>query len=126
VIFKQLHSRAALAVLAALILVAGCERPTRNQVALKAIKAESELLMKTHPIRPPETSVEVPSSLWPPAIAKRHPESVTVYEWGVEILTKPYFDGGWGYMIPRRKQDVPMPSSCYSEPGPGVYWHGPC
>ena len=124
--FGLLHNRAALAFLAALVLLTGCEFPTYNQTKLKAIKAESELLMKTYPIVPPQEWVDVPESQWPPAIAKLHPHFVTVYGWGVAISTKPYFDGGWGYMIPRRKQDLPMPAGCYSEPGPGVFWHGPC
>lgn len=120
------HNRAALAFVAALLLLGGCELPTRNQATLKEIKAESEQLMKAYPIVPPDAWVNVPRDHWPPAIAKLEPFLVTVHEWGVDISTKPYFDGGWGYMIPRRKQDLPMPAGCYSEPGPGVFWHGPC
>ena len=126
VIVRQPHSRAAFAILAAVILIAGCQCPTRNQTRLKAIKAEAELLMKTHPIKPPKDWAHLPKSQWPPAIAKLEPYSVTIHPWGVDISTKPYFDGGWGYMIPRQEKDLPMPAGCYSEPGPGVYWHGPC
>lgn len=124
--FGLLHNRPALAFVSALVLLTGCERPTHDQTALKAIKTESEMLMKAYPIVPTKGWTDVPKSQWPPAIAKLHPQSVTVHEWGVDISTKPYFDGGWGYMIPRREKDVPMPAGCYSEPGPGVFWHGPC
>lgn len=123
--FGLLHNRAALAFLAALVLLTGCAWPTFDQAALKAIRAEALLLMKTHPIKPPKDWAKVPKSQWPPAIAKLQPESVTVYEWGVDIWTNPHFDGGWGYHVPRRKEDLPRPAGAYSEPGPGVYWHGP-
>lgn len=123
--FGLLHNRAALAFVSALVLLTGCAWPTYNQATLKAIKTESEHLMKAYPIVPPKHSVRVPRGHWPPAIEKLRPESVTVYEWGVDIWTNPYFDGGWGYHVPRRKQDLPRPAGAYSEPGPGVYWHGP-
>ncbi len=68
----------------------------------------------------------IPKEQWPPIISGLHPEHVTVHTWGVDILTKPYFDGGYGYEVPRSKTDLPMPASCYSEPSQGVFWYGPC
>ncbi|MDO7834948.1 hypothetical protein Q4610_07790 [Sphingobium sp. HBC34] len=63
---------------------------------------------------------------WPPSITGLKPEAVTVHPWGVEIIMKPYFDGGYGYAVPNSKSDLPMPSSCYSEIQQGIFWYGPC
>ena len=115
------------AVLATLVLIGGCVFPTYDQSKLKAIRAESMALMAAFPIDPSKRSADVPENRWPPAIAGLRPEHVTVHGWGVDIVIKPYFDGGWGYEIPRTdERDLPMPPGCYSEPGPGVFWHGPC
>jgi hypothetical protein len=100
-------------------------RPTHNQSELKAIKAEAQSLVATHPIKP-KGWVDVPKSEWPPVIASLQPYSVTVHTWGVDISIKPYFDGGWGYAVSRNKRDLPMLEKCWSEPGQGVFWHGPC
>lgn len=116
----------AFAVLAVLALIGGCTCPTHNQSTLRTIRTESQLLKATHPIDASKGWAEVPKSQWPPVIASLQPHSVTVYGWGVDILIKPYFDGGWGYGIARSKQDLPMASTCYSELGQGVFWHGPC
>ncbi|HEX8442418.1 MAG TPA: hypothetical protein VF631_02090 [Allosphingosinicella sp.] len=107
-------SGALFAALAALPLLSGCAWPTYSQSTLKAIKTESQLLMTANPIKPAERWTSVPQSQWPPVIASLHPYSVTVHQWGVHISIKPYFDGGWGYMIPRDKRDLPMPEACYS------------
>ena len=115
-----------LAVLAALLLLSSCPGPTYNPGVLKAIKTESEMLAASHPIKPSEHWVHVPESEWPPVIASLKPEWVTVYRWGVDIYVIPFFDGGWGYQVGRSKQDLPMLPGCYSEPSPGVFWHGPC
>jgi len=78
-------------------------------------------------VHPTQGWAVVPEREWPPVIASLHPHAVTVYGWGIDISIKPYFDGGWGYAIPRKdKQDLPMPAACYSEPGQGVFWHDPC
>ncbi|WP_204338133.1 hypothetical protein, partial [Proteus mirabilis] len=68
----------------------------------------------------------VPENQLPPVAASLHPEWVTVHEWGVDIVIKPYFDGGWGYHVARSRRDLPMLDGCYSEVGQGVFWHGPC
>jgi hypothetical protein len=123
---RRAESPAMIAALAALALLAGCAFPTRDQSKLKAIKAESEALMATHPIKPPKLWVEIPRSQETPIIASLQPYSVMVREWGVDILMKPDFDGGWGYHVPRDKRDLPMPAWCYSDLGEGVFWHNPC
>jgi ribonuclease BN (tRNA processing enzyme) len=58
---------------------------------LKAIKAEAQALMMTHTGRAYST---IPKSRWPRAIAALRPETVTIYEDGINILMKPEFDGG--------------------------------
>lgn len=116
----------ALVTLAALSMLCGCNRPISDPVKLKTIKSEAQFLMTTHPARPLEGWIEIPKGQWPPAIASLDPEIVTIRQWGVEITVKSYFDGGWGYEIPRNKRDLPMPAQCYSEPSEGVFWHGPC
>ncbi|MES2987881.1 MAG: hypothetical protein V4808_08240 [Pseudomonadota bacterium] len=103
-------------------------QPAWNQATLKAIKAESDTLMATHPVNPPKNWVTVPQDEWPPAIAKLQPEMVTVYNGSVNILTKPFFDGGWGYGVPQsgKVEDLGMLPQCWSEVSRGVFWHGPC
>jgi len=44
----------------------------------------------------------------------------------VDITTKEFFDGGWGYGFASNKQDLSMLEECWSELGDGVFWHGPC
>jgi len=114
------------AVLMALLLLCGCEGPSHDETLLRAIRTESDRLMAARPAKSPPGWTEIPGNEWPPAIASLHPFNVTVFEWGVDITTKPYFDGGWGYEIARSKNGLPMPAGCYSEPSPGVFWHGPC
>lgn len=116
------HGRFAFAALAALLLLASCAFPTRNPSVLKAIKADSEKLMRTWSTTSGGT---VPKGEWPPSIAKLEPEFVTVYPDGVDIMTKPYFDGGWGYFVPRSDREPPEPAGRYSELGQGIYWYHP-
>jgi hypothetical protein len=106
--------------------LSGCNRPISDAKKLEAIRAEAQALMKTHPPERPRTWRKVPKEQWPATIAGLHPEDVTVHAWGVDIMTKAYFDGGYGYEVPRSKANLPMPAACYSEPGQGVFWHGPC
>lgn len=121
---RQMRTSVAFAILVALPLLVSCERPTSDQSVLMAIKAESRTLMAAYP---PKESTSIPKNSWPPAIASLQPESVTVYRQGIDIKTKPGFDGGYGYEVPRNdKRDLLMPPACYSELGQGVFWHGPC
>ena len=108
--------------------LAAFPQPAWNQSSLKGIKAESQVLMANYPVVPPDYWTNVPKDQWPPTIASLEPFDVTVHTWGVNIGTKPFFDGGWGYGVPRsgKKTDLPMLQECWSEVSPGLFWHGPC
>ena len=82
--------------------------------------------MATYAANPIEQSSDVPEDRWPPAIASLKPYSVTVRLGMVDITTKPYFDGGWGYGVASDKRNLTMLMKCWSELGHNVYWHGPC
>jgi hypothetical protein len=113
-------------VLAALGIYLAVPHPTRNDAELKAIAAASERLMAAYPLEGAQRYADVPKEKWPPAIAGLKPESVTVYPGMVDITTRPFFDGGWGYGFARNKRNLTMLVECWSELGYGVYWHGPC
>ena len=115
-----------LATFATIAFLSGCNRPISDTAKLEAIRAEAQVLMNTRPPEQPKSWRKVPKEQWPATIAGLDPEDVMVHTWGVEIMTKAYFDGGYGYEVPRSKADLPMAASCYSEPGKGVFWHGPC
>lgn len=115
------HGLIALVSLAALALLAGCARPIHDKATLERIKAEARTLMRA----PPEQYSVVPESQWPLSIAGLRPETVTVYPDGVNISIKAYFDGGWGYFIPRHQEQVPEPAGRFSEVSKGVLWYGP-
>lgn len=94
---------------------------------MRAIKAEAEALVAGLPDKPPRDKFgRVPKSHWPQAIASLQPHTVYVRASDVRILTKPYFDGGWGYEIVRDRRDLGMLPECYRELIQGVFWHGPC
>jgi hypothetical protein len=117
----------ATAVLVAIASYSIFPHPTYDRTKLKAVAAESRLLMVTHPIKPPEKWTAVPEGQWPPAIASLRPYSVTVHQWGVDIEAEPFFDGGWGYGVPRNESARRMLTDwCYADAGEGVLWHGPC
>jgi hypothetical protein len=124
--FMRLSVGRVFAVLAALTLLTGCAFPTHNQSTLKAIKAESKVLMATHSIKSPKGWTEIPKNRLPPVIAGLQPYSVIINQGSVDILIRPDFDGGWGYEVPRNKRGLSMPIECYSEPSEGVFWHSPC
>ena len=121
----QPFRRAAFGIVLALALT-GCMRPTGDQAQLRAIRAESLRLMAIHPIDPAKGWAHVPRSEWPPASARLQPKRVTVFKGSLDIHIEDHLDGGWGYAVLRDKQNLPMPAGCYSEPGSGVFWHGPC
>ena len=93
---------------------------------LEHVRTEAFALMGTHPVAPQSSWRNIPKAEWPPTIASLNPSGVTVYAGGVDIMTRPSFDGGWGYNVPRNRRDLLMPANCYSEPSAGVFWHGPC
>lgn len=115
-----------LTTLAVMLLLSGCNRPISEAKKLEAIRAEAQALIKIYPPERPKNWRRILKGQWPAAIADLHPEDVTVHTWGVDITTKAYFDGGYGYNVPGNKADLPMPAACYSEPSQGVFWHGPC
>lgn len=117
---------AAIAILIALGIYCAFPHPTYNQTRLRAIAAESQRLMVTYPISRTNQSADVPKDKWPPAIAGLKPYSVVVRHGMVDITTRPFFDGGWGYGFAPHKQDLTMLVECWSELGYGVFWHGPC
>ena len=120
--FNQLHNSAVFAVLAALVVVVACARPTHHQETLKAIKHESQLLMRTHAM---QSDGAVPKNRWPRVIASLEPEMVTVYSEGVDILIRPGLDGGYGYHVPKSERGPPKPQGRFSAVGQGVYWYHP-
>lgn len=123
---RSTYATITLATLAATSILSGCNRPVSDAEQLRAIRAEAQTLMKAHAPEQPSKWKDVPKGQWPTAISSLHPQAVTVHTWGVDITTKAYFDGGYGYEVSRNKADLPMPAACYSEPSRGVFWHGPC
>ncbi len=113
-------------ILIALGIYSSFPHPTRNQSTLKAVATESRQLIATHPISPGAHGINIPQHEWPPVIASLKPDSVTVRHGMVDIATKPYFDGGWGYGFAPDKQNLTMSVECWSELGHSVYWHAPC
>ena len=105
-----------------LIILTQCARPTRDQEILAAIRAEAEILMSDHQT---ESSVSIPEDRWPPAIARLEPEFVSIVSDGAYLMMKPYFDGGWGYFIPRDPGELPEPAGRFSALGQDVYWYRP-
>jgi hypothetical protein len=116
----------AMCLLMTILVVRVWNGPIFDRAKLATMRAEARVLTRTHPVTASGKWVEVPKHDCPPTIAGLHPEHVQVKGWGVNITTKSYFDGGWGYHIPRDGRDLPMPRECYSEPVAGVFWHGPC
>jgi len=102
-------------------LLAGCAFPTHDPSKLKAIEAESRILVA----EAAESKPSLPESGWPPVIASLDAEFVTVRAEGVDILVEPYFDGGWGYFVPKEGRDPAGPPGRYSYLGQGVYWYHP-
>ncbi len=77
------------------------------------------MLMRAYPI-----DADPPKAQWPHTNASLEPEFVMINQDGVHITTRAYFDGGWGYSVPRGAQDSPEPAGRFEEAGQGVYsWH---
>lgn len=107
---------------AALGLLASCARPSHDETTLKAIEIEAQTLIRNSPVK---AFTPISKSKWPRVIASLNPESVTVSTEGVDILVRPYFDGGWGYFIPLNEQALPEPKGRFANIGQGVYWYHP-
>ena len=117
---------AAVAVPFATAFLSGCTSPISDPVMLNAIEGEARSLIIDYPISLPNGWVDIPIRRLPPKIAGLKPKTVTVHRWGVDIMVKPGLDGGYGYAVPKRQEDLPMPAKCYSELRHGLFWHGPC
>ena len=130
----------ALVVLAAITLVTMWIRrsPTHDQALLKAINAESQMLLAkkftTTTIYSQEAnydfgdggSIGVAKSQWPPAIARLSPQYVRVdRRQGVDILIEGFFDGGWGYWVQPGVRKPPEPEGRFEYLGEDVYWYHP-
>lgn len=103
-----------------MVLLSGCERPISDWSRLSAIKFEAQVLMKAHP-----PGAEVERATWPREIASLKPEFVMIDTAGVHITKRAYFDGGWGYFVPRSEGKVPEPVERFEEAGAGVDWWHP-
>ena len=121
-ILKPLRTTAAFALWAELALALGCVRPTRDPEALQAIKADAQVLLAAYPAA---AHASVPQDRWPRHIASLKPDFVSVDQYGADITTKAYFDGGYGYFVPRQGQGTPGPAERYRKLAPGIYWFRP-
>lgn len=101
-------------------LVSGCERPVSDWSKLGKIKAEAQVLMAAHP-----SDAKVERTRWPREIASLNPEFVMIDAAGVHIIKRAYFDGGWGYFVPRIEGKLPEPVERFKKAGAGVYWWHP-
>lgn len=117
---------AAVGVTFSTVVLSACTSPISDPVTLRAIEREARVLVSDRPQSLSVERIDIPEQRLPPKIASLSPKAVTVQQWGVDIIVKPGFDGGYGYAIPHRREDLPMPAKCYSDLGQGVFWHGPC
>ena len=110
------------------LMVSRYPRSISDPVRLRSVRSEAMDLMTRYatPRGSKSNFVSVPQNRLPAAIAALQAERVTVDAGMVDISIRSYFDGGWGYHIPKNRTDLPMPAECYSEPLSGVFWHGPC
>ena len=78
--------------------------------------------MRAHPTK---MGAPIPKAEWPHVIASLGPKFVTVDQSGVDIVVKPYFDGGYGYYVLKQGHELPRPIGRYSKLGEGIYWYHP-
>ena len=114
-------SGTALSILMTLALLSACTRPTHDSATLQSIQRESAGLMAAYP----RGVGDLPKNHWPRTIAGLHPAFVIVSSDEVEIVVKPYLDGGYGYLVPRDRQRLPEPKGRFSKLGTGIYWYHP-
>lgn len=100
--------------------------PTHDQATLSLVAAEARHLLATRPLNSKSRSSVIPKDQWPSTMATLKPYSVIVRTGMVDITTKPFFDGGWGYGFAPNSRNLTMLAECWSELGKDVYWHGPC
>lgn len=112
----------AIAILVAIGSYCAFPHPTYDQATLNAVRAESLVLMAA---KRTYVGPALPKGQWPPAISSLQPDFIIVSPDSVEIITKAFFDGGWGYHVSRDERDWPEPAERYSKLGRGVYWFHP-
>ncbi|HET9511878.1 MAG TPA: hypothetical protein VFO80_12080 [Sphingomonas sp.] len=110
--------------MALLVLPFGCMGPTGNPTTLEGIRREAGELMQ-RPIPRSQSFIDVPIDQLPPTIAALKPDFVLVNESGVDIVTTAFFDGGWGYYVPRSANPSPNSLFRHYRVGRGVYWFHP-
>lgn len=111
--------------LAGVALLGGCWPPSVDDATAQAMVGEARRLRVRYPPGDKGYAI-VPSQQLPPAIASVDPRQVIVYDWGVEVIVRDGFDGGWGYAIPGKAEDLPMPARCYAKRQEGLFAHRPC
>ncbi len=112
------------AALTSIILSDGCHRPTLDQTELAAIRSGAVRLMQMQARQP---SHDNPASTdWPIPIQRLRPDRVIVRQQSVDIITTPWFDGGWGYYVTDDRSATALPNACYRMVGEDIYWHTPC
>jgi hypothetical protein len=105
------------------IMLTGCgPRPTHDAAKLQEIASAAQTVLASHPAGAPQ---QLPPNQLPQGITRLHPQLVIAEAEGLEIVTKPYFDGGWGYYVRRPGRELPQPKARFSELGTGVYWFHP-
>lgn len=119
---KAKRARISIGTLAFLLALTGCAWPTRDQDSLKKLRAEADAIVAVQTA----DFANLNKNALPPVIAGLKPEFVSASRSGVEIITKPGLDGGWGYYIPAKGAAFPKPRQCYTPIGQGVYWFKPC
>jgi hypothetical protein len=100
--------------------------PTHDQATLRLVATEARHLLATTPLSSKVRFIVIPEDRWPSTIATLKPYSVIVRTGMVDVTTKPFFDGGWGYGFAADKRNLTMLMECWSELSRDVYWHGPC
>ncbi|MEI9930402.1 MAG: hypothetical protein WDM89_07565 [Rhizomicrobium sp.] len=109
----------------------------QNQALLRAINVDARILMAKKFVTTKTWSkdtdyefesgdIEVRKAEWPRAIASLSPQSVTVSpSQAVDIMTTPFFDGGWGYRVQPGNKKPPEPEGRYEYLGEDVYAYHP-
>lgn len=125
---RRLHGKAMAAFLLLVLLASYWlgPGPSHDLLMLQRVGPEALQLAQSYPAARRSQWGDVPRADWPPLIAGLAPERVIIRSWGVEIMIKPYMDGGWGYHVARDGRRLPMPATCYQKTGPDLYWHAPC
>lgn len=96
--------------------------PPESPSTLRAIAGEARDLMR----RPrSEWNSLGPTSALSPSIAALKPDFIVVNEHGVDIVTTAFFDGGWGYYVPKSSQPKADQIFRHRNLGHGVYWFHP-